>query len=249
MIVKLDKRYSAGLTLLTSYVFSKMFSDAESAQIANRDVTDHYNRHLQKALSADDQTHVIRQAFSYELPFGKGKTFNMNGVLDKVLGGWNTSGFFEYASGSPRSVSPGFSPIPGGAGNRVWINSYENWRGPISGEKFDPFKDKWWDSNAFQVDANGRKLTQAELNSAIGNASRNNPTERSPWFHNENIAIAKNVNFTERLKFTLRAEAFNLLNRVRMGGPDSTVTSVNFGIIRSQGNDPRRMQFGAKLVF
>ena len=50
-------------------------------------------------------------------------------------------------------------------------------------------------------------------------------------------------------KFTLRAEAFNILNRVRMGNPDSNVTSANFGIIRSQGNDPRRMQFGAKIVF
>jgi hypothetical protein len=34
-----------------------------------------------------------------------------------------------------------------------------------------------------------------------------------------------------------------------MGGPDNTVTSANFGIIRSQGNDPRRMQFGAKIAF
>ena len=44
-------------------------------------------------------------------------------------------------------------------------------------------------------------------------------------------------------------EAFNLLNRVRMGGPDSTVTSANFGLIRSQGNDPRRLQFGGKVIF
>ncbi len=249
MIVKLDKRYSSGLTLLSSYVLSKMFSDSESASIGAREVTDHYNRKLQKSLSDDDQTHVTRQAFSYELPFGKGKSFNMEGIADKVLGGWNMSGFMEYASGTPRSVGPGFSPIPGGAGNRVWINSYENWRGPISGEKFDPYKDRWWDSAAFQVDANGRKLTQPELNAGIGNASRNNPKERSPWSLNENIAVAKNIAITERVKFTLRAEAFNLLNRVRMGGPDNNVTSVNFGIIRSQGNDPRRMQFGAKIVF
>jgi hypothetical protein len=249
MIVKLDKRYSSGMTLLSSYVFSKMFSDAESASISARNVTDHYNRQLQKSLSEDDQTHVIRQAFSYELPFGKGKSFNMAGVADKVFGGWSMSGFLEYASGTPRSVNPGFNPIPGGAGNRVWVNSYENWRGPVSGEKFDPFKDRWWDPAAFQVDANGRKLTQAELNSAIGNASRNNPKERAPWFHNENLALAKNLDLTEKVKFTLRAEAFNVLNRVRMGNPDSTVTSVNFGVIRSQANDPRRMQFGAKIVF
>jgi hypothetical protein len=57
------------------------------------------------------------------------------------------------------------------------------------------------------------------------------------------------VTITEALRFTLRFEAFNLFNRVRWGGPDSTFTSVNFGVIRSQGNDPRRMQFAAKFTF
>ena len=51
MIVKLDKRYSSGLTLLSSYVFSKMFSNSENAQSVGRDNTaqpDHYNRRLGK---------------------------------------------------------------------------------------------------------------------------------------------------------------------------------------------------------
>ena len=164
------------------------------------------------------------------------------------MGGWSLSGFLEYAGGTPRSVAPGFSPIPG-MGNRVFINSYENWRGPVSGDKFDPFKDRWWDSSAFQIGPDGKQLTQAQLNAGIGNATALNPKERSPWMLNENLAVAKNMNITEKVKFTLRAEAFNVLNRVRWGGPDSNVTSVNFGIIRSQGNDPRRMQFGAKVVF
>jgi hypothetical protein len=51
------------------------------------------------------------------------------------------------------------------------------------------------------------------------------------------------------VKFTLRFEAFNIANRVRMGGPDSTVTSASFGVIRTQANEPRKMQLGAKIVF
>ena len=249
MIVKLDKRYSSGLTLLTSYVLSKLFSNADSAVTVGRDSIDHYNRKLQKALSWDDQTHVIRQAFSYELPFGRGRHFNMTGLQDKILGGWGLSGFMEYASGTPLSVGPGFSSIPGGAGNRVFINSYEGWRAPVSGDKFDPFKDVWWDAGKFQVGPDGKKLTQAQLNAGIGNASKNNPKSRSPWNLNENFSLAKNIDITEKVKFTLRMEAFNIANRVRMGGPDSTVTSATFGIIRSQGNEPRKMQFGAKVVF
>ena len=95
----------------------------------------------------------------------------------------------------------------------------------------------------------GKKLTQAQLNAAIGNATKNNPKARSPWNLNENLSLAKNLDITEKVKFTLRFEAFNIANRVRMGGPDSTVTSASFGVIRSQGNEPRKMQLGAKIVF
>ena len=47
----------------------------------------------------------------------------------------------------------------------------------------------------------------------------------------------------------LRFEAFNLLNRVRWGLPDSTATSANFGLVRSQANNPRQMQLGMKIEF
>jgi hypothetical protein len=253
MIVKLDKRYSSGLTLLSSYVLSKMLSNSENAQSVGRDATfqvDHYNRKLGKGLSTDDQTHMLRQAFTYELPVGKGRHWALKGPADKIVGGWGVAGFLEYSSGTPLVVAPGVSSIPGGAGNRVFINSYDNWRAPISGSKFDPFKDVWWNKSAFGLDANGRQMTSAELLLAgIGNASKNNPHARSPWLLNENITLSKSFEVTEKVRFTLRVEAFNLFNRVRMGGPDSTVTSANFGLIRSQGNDPRRLQFAAKITF
>ena len=249
MIMKLDKRYSSGLTLLTSYVFSKLFSNADTAVASNRETLDHYNRNLQKGLSWDDQTHMIRQAFSYELPFGKGRHFSLAGVANKVLGDWIVAGFLDYGSGTPRSVGPGFSAIPGGAGNRVFVSSDEGWRGPIAGDKFDPFKDGWWDPSKFQVGPDGKKLTQAQLNAGLGNASKNNPKERSPWNLTENLSLAKNLDLTEKVKFTLRFEAFNIANRTRMGSPDSTVTSPTFGQVRSQANEPRKMQLGAKIVF
>ena len=51
------------------------------------------------------------------------------------------------------------------------------------------------------------------------------------------------------MKVTFRAEGFNLLNRVRWGAPDSTFTSPTFGIVRSQANNPRQMQFALKFNF
>ncbi|MEO8125543.1 MAG: TonB-dependent receptor, partial [Bryobacteraceae bacterium] len=248
MLVKLDKRYSSGLTVLFSYVLSKMLSDTDSASVVGRQVMDSYNRKLEKSLSADDQTHVFRTAFTYDLPVGKGKLFALNGLGDALLGGWSVAGFLDYGSGTPYAVGPGISAVPT-AGNRASISSYTNWRATAANGNFDPFKDVWWNAKAFGVDGSGNPLSAATLSSQFGNATRNNPKARSPWLLNENASVAKKFDITERFKLTFRAEGFNLLNRVRWGAPDSTVTSSTFGIIRSQGNSPRQMQFALKLNF
>jgi hypothetical protein len=66
---------------------------------------------------------------------------------------------------------------------------------------------------------------------------------------NENVTLGKNVNLSERVRFTLRLEGFNIFNRVRWGSPNNTWTSPQFGLVRSQANAPRRMQIGLKLQF
>ena len=246
MMLKVDKRYSSGLTVLFSYVFSKLLADTDNASSTGRQVMDGYNRRLEKSLSADDQTHVFRNALTYDLPIGEGKALALHGITDKLLGSWSLSGFQDYESGTPYSVAPGISPVPT-AGNRVSISSYTNWTATSGG--FDPFKNVWWNKAAFGVDASGSPLSTAALNSIFGNATRTNPKARAPWILNENVSLAKNFKVTERIRITFRAEGFNLLNRVRWGTPDSTVTSSAFGIIRSQANNPRQMQFALKFNF
>jgi hypothetical protein len=251
LIVKFDKRYTNGLTLLGSYVFSKMFATSDQATEAQRAPLDHYNRQLEKALSVDDQTHLSRFAWSYELPVGRGRRVGLSGLAHRLLGDWSVSGFLEYASGTPMGVGPGVSPpvYPGGSGNRIFVSSYDNWLAPVSGEKFDPFKDVWWNRTAFQRDASGNPLSAAYLDSRFGNATRNNPKTRTPAVLNENIGAAKSVSVTEQVRVSFRFEAFNLLNRVRFSQPDNTFTSATFGLVRGQANTPRQMQMALKVIF
>ena len=241
MTLKLDKRYSNGMTILASYVFSKQFTNAESAAIAGGGPLDHFNRQLEKALSNNDQTHMFRIAYSYDLPFGRGR-LDFGRVTNAIVGDWTVSGYMSYESGTPTQVTHNYSPI--GTGSRVFITSYEGWRAPISGEKFDPYKDVWLDINKFN-----QGISQTRLESEFGNATRNNPKLRSPWFLDESLGIARNIPIGERVKFSIRGEAFNVLNRVRWGGPSNAVTGANFGQIRTQGNTPRRMQLALRLNF
>ena len=241
LVVMVDRRLSAGLTMLASYTLSKLFSNADSVT-GGVAATDYFNRALDKALSSEDQTHVIRYSLSYDLPAGKGKRYLTTGIASAVFGGWGLSGTGEYASGTPMSVSPGIT-LPYGGGDRVFVTSYDNWVAPTTGASFDPFKDVWFNKNAFN------QVSQTVLDTQIGNATRNNPKVRSPWFLNESVSLARNIAVKERVRVSLRFEAFNLFNRVRWGGPTSTLNSPNFGLVRSQGNDPRRMQAALKLYF
>jgi len=48
----------------------------------------------------------------------------------------------------------------------------------------------------------------------------------------------------------IRAEFFDIFNRVVFGGPAANVNSpTTFGIIGSQANSPRVVQFAMKIVF
>ena len=44
-------------------------------------------------------------------------------------------------------------------------------------------------------------------------------------------------------------EAFNALNRVQFSAPNTSVTSGSFGIVSSQANTPRQLQFGVKVLW
>ena len=111
----------------------------------------------------------------------------------------------------PLAVSPGISSVPGGAANRVFIDSYDTWRAAVQGERFDPFRDAWWNKSAFWTGQRQADVQRRAAQRRIGNAAKNNPHSPFPWLLNENITLSKNVDFTEKVKFTLRREAFNLL--------------------------------------
>ena len=156
----------------------------------------HFNRDAEKALSAFDQTHVIKLNYSYELPFGPGKPFLTTGVLSKIVGGWRISGVHSYASGYPLSVFPGYGLPLNGGDNRITVLDYNGWRAPTRGDNFDPLVDLWWDPNAFRRDPVDT-IDQLQgykggvLRAEFGNATVRNPNARGPWFLSENISVAR----------------------------------------------------------
>ncbi len=240
-VVKLEKRYSSGLTFQSSYVFSKLISNTDYYGSGNTGALDHYNRRLEKSISGLDQTHNIKINYIYELPFGRGKKYLNGGVAGAILGGWRVSGVLQYATGLPLSfVNSNNFPIFNGRGGIVINNGYEGWIRDFGDNPDWRGADRYFQPRAF---------FGPQPDTFLPTSTRFNPKVRQPWVINENFSVAKSFFFTESVKLDFRVEAFNAFNRVRFNPGNTNIDSTTFGQVTSTLNEPRRLQFGAKLYF
>jgi hypothetical protein len=234
--LKVDKRFSKGLSGTLAYTASKMLADARMYTTAANGFRQDFNKR-EKAIYPTDQPQILTFSYYYELPVGRGKTYwtNLNPVANKILGGWIVSGVHSYYSGTPLSVSTANDlPIFNGALRPDFTG--QPLRGAISGSKFDPAKDRWLNPAAFRQPAPfSFGDTPPYLN------------VRQPTFLVENLAIIKDTGITERLHSQFRVEISNPLNRVIFGAPVLDIRSANFGVINNTAVAPRAVQFGMKL--
>ena len=151
MEIKLTKRYSGGLTMQASYVLSKALTDSDNYSGTPTSM-DAYNLRLEKSIAGFDQTHQVKLTYVYELPFGKGKTYLAGrGVVSALFGGWRVAGIQQYVSGTPISLGTTVSfPIFNGV-NRATVPTYDGWRAPIKGSKFDPNVDSFFQPASFSA--------------------------------------------------------------------------------------------------
>ena len=266
-IIRLEKRHSSGLTFQTSYVFSKVVTDADSYWGNGVDggggggatAADHYNRRLEKSIGEFDVTHNFKFGFSYEVPFGKGKPFLTHGVGRWILGDWRPSGFLLYSGGQPVRVSTSYS-LPLFQGRAApYVTSYTGWQPNWSGN-FDPSRDRFFvpycsDPNAacngpFPYQGNINDPQQRNL--GIGNMTRYNSKVRQFANLNENLSLARSFPIHESARLEFRAEAFNIFNRHRFGTGSNSLQSTSFGLLTSSSdllNSPRQLQLALKLYF
>ena len=237
LVLKLDRRFSKGLTMQWSYAFSKLLTDSDTYYANAGYAEDQNNRGLEKSIGAYDQTHVLKMNTLYDLPFGRGKRWLTHGFAAQALGGWRLAGIQVYSSGFPISVTRNAPLNIFNADNRPVITTY-NWKSSYSGS-FDPNKDTYLSASAFPVQPAG----------VLGNATRYNPLVRVFPNLNENVSLGKSFQLSERFRLDFRAEAFNLLNRIVFSGPVTNLNNNSFGLVTSQSNSPRQMQMALKLYW
>jgi len=242
--IRLQKRYSSGLSFLGAYTLSKNIGavselDIGATLLGGLTALDTFNRKREKSLLSQDQTHMLVFSWSYALPIGRGKKYlsNASGVVNHLLGGWQLNSIESYKSGIPIGITGGPDNII--VGNRPnWIGGG---RSAVSMSNFDPAVDRYLDISSWSQPA---PFT-------IGNGPRTQPNLRTPRNLDEAFSVFKRFNFGAESRYLeFRTETFNVFNRVVFGRPSSDVNDpASFGIIGSQTNTPRIIQFALKFIF
>jgi hypothetical protein len=200
--VRLEKRYSAGLTLTGSYTFAKALNESDDDGGASG-IT-FYNRAQEKGRANFDIRHQYRSVLTYEFPFGKGRRWLNQGVLSKVLGGLDVAWIWVAESGQARTVSFSGSPnryLPGASRPHALVPMEEavtqNW--DIGPDRFPTSaQNPYLRFDAFAYPA---AFTPGTL-------GRN--TFEGPGMNYNQIALMRTFSFGERFRFLLKAEANNL---------------------------------------
>lgn len=245
MQLRLERRYSNGLTLLGAYTWSKLIDDGlpggeVSYMGENPGLQDFNNRRLERSLGSQNIPHRFVSSYVYELPFGQGKTFasGARGLRNLLLSGWQVNGITTLQTGIPLSVRTASNPTLGTLGAGTLRPDNNGASAKISGTPTVDRLDRYFDTSVFSQPEPFR----------FGNTSRTLPDVLSPGIVNFDLSAIKNTRIAERFNVQFRAEAFNALNKANFGLPGTTLGAPGFGAITSSAA-ARIIQFGLKLYY
>ena len=195
-----------------------------------------------------DRRHVANAAWYYVLPFGRGRHFSTSsGILNRVVGGWYTSGIWTWASGQPLCAyaDGDYGDIAGSATGGTCASSNIPLTG-LTGKHLVGGTINMFANPTAVLNSLSRPLLSQNLRPYTYNM-----VGFPLW--NVDMSVGKNVVATERLKAILTADFFNVFNLMMPANPSFGNLDMNnpggFGVVTNQANTPRVIQLGLRLEF
>jgi hypothetical protein len=194
-----------------------------------------------------DETHILTNYVTYQLPVGRGKKFgnSMNPVVNAVVGNWDVGGIITWHTGNAVTTTIGFQDPSGTSGpGPLFASERPDCSGPptylkTGGGAPGAHFIQWWDPSTFSLPAKN----------TFGTCGTGDL--RGPRFSETDMSVHKDFLITETKKLEFRAEFMNLFNHPIMdfgGGIGAFDLGGNFGqISASQGE--RQVQFALKFYF
>jgi hypothetical protein len=249
--VNVRKRMAQGVQFDFNYTWSKsidLMSDAErvgawgglGGQIINS-----WDYKQMRAVSDFDTTHQINANWVLELPFGRGRALGRNsrGVVEALIGGWQTSGIFRWTSGFPINVWNGYT----------WPTNWELEGNAMLIGAAPPTRTTKEGDGTVNMFSDPTKALQAYRNPIPGEGGLRN-TIRGDGFFGLDMGLAKRwkMPYAESHSVQFRWEVFNVPNSNRFNAVTNTPEidlATQFGNYTGLFTNPRVMQFALRYEF
>jgi hypothetical protein len=242
IIVRLEKRFSNGLTFLASFTGGKGMDNSAAAVgylgAVSSTRADQYNRSLEWSVSPQDISKSLVTNFVYELPMGKDKRFLNNAprFANLLVTGWSVNGILTFQTGTPIVLGSAINQT----GLLTAAQRPDN--NGTSAALSNPTLNQWFNTSVFSEPAPY----------TIGNTGRTLPDVRNPGVVNADLSLFKNNYFGKENKDNLqfRVEMFNSLNHPQFSAPNTNIQDGSaFGTITSLANPARIIQLAVKFNF
>lgn len=242
-----QQRLGAGGTFLASYTWSKFIDNVDSLSSGFLDPQigvsqDYTDLKADRSESSFGAPHRFVGSYVVDLPVGRGKRFlqSPGAVTDKLVSGWQVNGITTFQQGYPVPIiAQGTvlqSSFYAGAPRPNIVPGCAKGIGGAQQAKLA----RWFNTSCF---------TQPS-GYGFGNEPRTDSQVRDSGIDNYDFALMKTTPlFTERVRFQFTTEVFNLFNRVQFGPPGAQLGTGSFGVVSSQYNQPRLIQFAGRIVF
>jgi hypothetical protein len=173
-----------------------------------------------------DPRHRLNVSVVLDVPVGRNKAFgsNLPAAVNAIVGDWELAGNYRYESGQYLRFNSMIAPTetPKTLGN-VGAGNY------------------WFDTTGFAtLPAFTRRANPWQYNGLKG-----------PNYKNVDLALAKRVPLKGSSRLSFRIEAYNLLNDMNWGLPNTNITQSSFGQVLTQADAyfGRQLQYTLRVEF
>jgi hypothetical protein len=232
LVGRVEKRFSSGFSAAANYTWSKCLGTPYQDEF-----TWHVNMHLDYSHCTTDINHIFTANAIFELPFGRGKMFlNRSTLADEIVGGWKLAGISTLRTGpwttlgSQQNIGFFDGALPNVIGP---INSHSLHKGLGRNFRLGPY-------------FNTQNVVNLTAVGVQGNSGTHNV--QNPGYQDYDVSAYKTWRLGEQPSLSLRADFFNVFNRVNFGSVSTYDLASNFGDV-SSAYAAREIQFSVRLSY
>jgi len=240
------------VTLQQNFTYSKALGTGALVQATSEyTVNDPFNLHNMYGDQNFDRKFVYNVYALIDDPWYKGQ----HGLIGHLAGGWQLAPVFAAGSGAPVYCNTRTDAQSFGAGDGS--SFFDNEQCIFTGAHPTGSSSLHNDGNQgeYQIFANPAALLATVRPAILGldtGTGGNGGLIRGLMYWNMDLRVSKNIKVWERTSIDFQYVVTNVFNHPVFFDPGlspGTNSVANFGVVSSQGNNPRQMQFGLRFSF